>query len=93
MILAAFSTITAQQSNSTQAVANACNQLLNYVPTHPNANLRYHACDMIFAVHTDSSHLSKTGGRNHSAGHFYLTNQNDKNFNDRAMLTLSATLA
>jgi hypothetical protein len=93
MILAALSTITAQQSNGKQAVAEAFNQLLDYVPTHPNAGLQYHAHDMIFAVHMDSSYLSKTGGKNHAAGHFYLTNQNNKNFNDRAVLTLAVTLA
>jgi hypothetical protein len=92
MILAALSTITAQQSNGTQAVAKACNQLLNYVPTLPNAGLQYHTCDMIFAVHTDSFYLSKTGGKNHAVGHFYLTNQNKENFNEGAVLTLSAII-
>jgi hypothetical protein len=73
-ILAALSAIAVQQSNSTQAVAEACNQLLNYIATHPNAGLQYHACDMILAVHTDASYLSKAGGKSRAAGHFYLTN-------------------
>ncbi len=74
-LLAALSAIAAQQSNGTQAVANACNQLLDYVTTQPNAGLWYHACDMILAVHTDASYLSKIGGKSRAAGHFYLTNQ------------------
>jgi hypothetical protein len=53
--MAALSAIAAQQSNGTQAVADACNQLLNYITTHSNAGLLYHACDMIFAFHTDAS--------------------------------------
>jgi hypothetical protein len=69
-LLAALSTIAAQQSNGTQAVANACNQLLDYDATHTNAGLWYNACDMILAVHTDVSYLSKAGGKNFAAGHF-----------------------
>jgi hypothetical protein len=39
MLVAALSAIAAQQSNGTQAVVEACNQLLDYVATHPNAGL------------------------------------------------------
>ncbi len=45
---------------------------------------------MILAVHTDASYLSKIGGKSQAAGHFYLTNQNNKNFNNGAVLTLSS---
>jgi hypothetical protein len=47
---------------------------------------------MILAVHTDASYLSKAGGKIHAAGHFYLTNQNNKNINNGAVLTLSAII-
>ncbi len=47
---------------------------------------------MIFAVHPDASYLSKAGGKSRAAGHFYLTNQSNKNINNRAMLTLSAII-
>jgi hypothetical protein len=90
MLLAALSTIAVQQSNGTQAVANACNQLLDYVATHPDTGLWYNACDMILAVHTDASYLSKIGGKSRAVGHSYLTNQNNTNFNNRAVLTLSS---
>ncbi len=73
-------------------MADACHQLLNYVATHPNTGLQYHVCDMILAVHTDAYYLSKAGGKSRAAGHFYLTNQNNKNFNNRAVLTLSAII-
>jgi hypothetical protein len=89
-LLAALSTITTRQAKGTRAVANACHQLLDYVAMHPNAGLRYHACDMILAVHTDASYLSEMGGRSCASGHFYLTNQNDKDFNNGAVLTLSS---
>ena len=91
-LLAALSTITTRQANGTRAVANTCHQLLDYVATHPNAGLRYHACDMILAIHTDASYLLEMGGKIHSARHFYLTNQNDKDFNNGAILMLSAII-
>jgi hypothetical protein len=47
---------------------------------------------MILAVHMDASYLSIAGGKSREAGHFYLTNQNDKNFNNGAVLTLSAII-
>jgi hypothetical protein len=91
-LLAALSAIAAQQSSSTQAVADACNQLLNYVTTHPNAGLQYQVCNMILAVHTDASYLFEAGGKSRAVGHFYLTNQSNKNFNNKAVLTLSAII-
>ena len=91
-LLTALSAIAARQSNGTQAVAEACHQLLDYVATHPNAGIRYHACDMILAVHTDASYLSELGGKSRAAGHFYLTNKNDEDFNNGAILTLSSII-
>jgi hypothetical protein len=67
-LLTALSTITARQFNGTQAVTNACHQLLDYVATHPDAGIRYHTCDMILAVHTDASYLSELGGKSGQRG-------------------------
>ena len=57
-----------------------------------DAGIRYHACDMILAVHTDASYLSELGGKSRAAGHFYLTNRNDEDFNNGAILTLSSII-
>ena len=91
-LLTALSAIAARQSNGTQAIAEACHQLLDYVATHPNAGIRYHVCDMILAIHTNASYLSELGGKSRAAGHFYLTNQNDEDFNNGAILTLSSII-
>ena len=91
-LLTALSAIAARQSNGTQAVSDACHQLLDYVATHPDAGIRYHTCDMILAVLTDASYLSKIGGKSRAAGHFYLTNRNDEDFNNGAILTLSSII-
>ena len=47
---------------------------------------------MILAIHTDASYLSELGGKSRAAGHFYLTNRNDEDFNNGAILTLSSII-
>ena len=91
-LLTALSAIAARQSNGTQAVTEACHQLLDYVATHPDSGIRYHACDMILAVHINAFYLSELGDKNRAAGHFYLTNRNNEDFNNGAILTLSSII-
>ena len=91
-LLTALSSIAARQSNGTQAIATACDQLLDYAATHPNAGIRYKTCDMILAVHTDASYLSEPGGKSQASAHFYLTNTDDEDFNNGAILTLSSII-
>jgi hypothetical protein len=91
-LLVALSAIAALQSNGTRAVADACHQLLGYFATHPNAGIWYKACNMVLSVHTDASYLSKPGGKSRAAGHFYLSNCNDEDFNNGAILTLSTII-
>jgi hypothetical protein len=91
-LLTALSSIAARQANGTTAVTEACQQLFDYIATHPNAGIRYKACDMILAVHTDASYLSKQAGKSRASAHFYLTNHDDKEFNNGAILTLSSNI-
>jgi hypothetical protein len=88
----ALSSIAACQANGTTEVANSCQQLLDYVATHPNAGIHYKACNMILAVHTDASYLSEQNGKSRASAHFYLTNHNDHDFNNGAILTLSSII-
>jgi hypothetical protein len=43
---------------------------------------------MVLLVHTDPSYLSKPGGKSRAAGHFSLSNHNDKDFNNGTILIL-----
>jgi hypothetical protein len=61
---------------------------LDYVAIHTNAGIQYKVCNMVLLVHTDAFYLSKPGGKSRAAGHFYLSNRNDKDFNIDAILTL-----
>jgi hypothetical protein len=47
---------------------------------------------MILAVHTDASYLSEQAGKSCASTHFYLTNRDDKEFNNGAILTLSSII-
>jgi hypothetical protein len=91
-LLALLSTIAARQSHGTKALQEACHQLLDYVATHTNAGIRFHASDIILAVHTDASYLSEPGGKSRAAGHFYITKRNNEDFNNGAVLTLSSII-
>ncbi len=91
-LLTALSAIAAQQANGTRAVADACHQLLDYAATHPNAGIQYKACNVVLSVHTDASYLFEPGGKSRAAGHFYLSNCNDKDFNNGIILTLSTII-
>ena len=47
---------------------------------------------MILAVHSDASYLSEAKARSRAGGHFYLTKQNDEEFNNGAVLTISTIM-
>ncbi len=47
---------------------------------------------MVLLVHTDVSYLFKPSGKSRAAGHFYLSNCNDKDFNNGDILTLSTII-
>lgn len=67
-------------------------QLQDYVSTHPNTGILCKACNMILAIHTDASYLSEINGKSRASRHFYLTNNNDKTFNNRAILILTSII-
>jgi hypothetical protein len=48
----------------------AKNQLLDYLETHPDATIRYHAFNMILHIHSDASYLSVSNARGRPGGLF-----------------------
>ena len=62
---------------------------MGYCCTHPDAVMRFLASDLILALHSDGSHLSEPGSKSRAAEHFYLTNKDDRDLNNGAVLTLS----
>eukprot|EP00804_Cyclotella_cryptica_P026154 CCRYP_013043-RA/>CCRYP_013043-RA protein AED:0.45 eAED:0.45 QI:0/-1/0/1/-1/1/1/0/134 len=59
---------------------------------HPNASIHYCGSDMILALDTEGSYLSKPEGKSRAAAYFYLTKQNNPDFHSGAVLVLSAII-
>jgi hypothetical protein len=49
----------------------ATNQLLDYLETHPDTTIRYHASDMTLHIHSDASYLSVSNTRSRLGGLFF----------------------
>jgi hypothetical protein len=50
-------------------------QLLDYLATHPDATIRYHASDMILHIHSDAFYLSVSNPQILFGGLFFLGNK------------------
>jgi hypothetical protein len=57
-VLMPLNDIATEQTRATEKTQAATNQLLEYLATHPDATIRYHASDMILHIHSDDSYLS-----------------------------------
>jgi hypothetical protein len=63
--------IATEQTKMTEKTQAATNQLLDYLATHPDATIRYHASDMILHIHSDASYLSVSNARSRLGGLFF----------------------
>jgi hypothetical protein len=64
--------IATEQTKATKKTQAATNQMLDYLTTHPDATIRYHASDMILHIHSDTSYLSVSNARSRLGGLFFL---------------------
>jgi hypothetical protein len=71
-ILMVLSNIATQQSAPTKNTKKRVEQFLDYMWTHPDAVVGYHALDMVLNVHSDASYLSAPCARSHAGGYFFL---------------------
>jgi hypothetical protein len=74
-VLMPLNDIATEQTNATEKTQAATNQLLDYVATHPDATIRFHASDMILHIHSDDSYLSVSNARSRLGGLFFLGNK------------------
>jgi hypothetical protein len=74
-IIVALNEISNNQASPTEKTKQACNMLLDYLATHPNATIRYHASDMVLAICSDAAYLVLPKARSRAAGVFYLTDR------------------
>ncbi|KAI2492390.1 Reverse transcriptase (RNA-dependent DNA polymerase) [Fragilaria crotonensis] len=73
-IIVALNEISNSQAAPTEHTNKACDMLLDYLSTHPDATIRYHASDMVLAVCSDAAYLVLPNARSRAAGYFFLTN-------------------
>jgi hypothetical protein len=57
-ILPALNEISNNQATPTKVTGQACDLLLDYLTTYPNATIRYYASDMILHIVADRDHMS-----------------------------------
>jgi hypothetical protein len=74
-VLMPLNDIATEQTKATEKTQAATNQLLDYMATHPDATIRYHASDMILQIHSDASYLSVSNARSRLGGLFFLCNK------------------
>jgi hypothetical protein len=71
-VLMPLNYIAAEQTKATEKMKAAMNQLLDYLATHPDATIRYHASDMILHIHSDASYLSVSNAQSRLRGLFFF---------------------
>ena len=74
-MLPAINEISSQQANPTENTWRACEMLLDYACTYPNAKIRYYASDMCLHADTDAAYLVQPNARSRYAGFFYLSDR------------------
>jgi hypothetical protein len=70
-VLMPLNDIATEQTKATEKTQAATNQLLDYLATHPDATIRYHASDMILHIHIDASYFSVSNTRSRLGGLFF----------------------
>eukprot|EP00956_Cyclotella_meneghiniana_P018821 scaffold31709_cov41-Cyclotella_meneghiniana.AAC.11 len=67
-----LSELASEQSTATENTLKKCKQFLDYMATHPDATIRYHASDMILNVHSNASYLSAKDSKSRVSGYFFM---------------------
>jgi hypothetical protein len=67
--------------------------MLDYLATHPDATIRYHASDMVLHIHSNASYLSVSNAQSRLGGMFFLGNKSPKQETlNRSILNVSAVI-
>ena len=88
-LLCPISTITSQSSKPTMDMMRQTLQLLDYLAMQEDVVLSYHARNMVLAVHSNASYLSKPEARSRAKGHFFLSSDTTVPPNNGAALNIA----
>ena len=70
--MTALGSISELQANPTEHTIQKVKQLLDYVATHPDVILTYHASDLVLSGHSNASYLSETEPISRAGGNFFM---------------------
>jgi hypothetical protein len=79
-VLMPLNDIATEQTKVTEKTQAATNQMLDYLATHPDAIIRYHASDMVLHIHSDASYISVSDAGSRLGGTFFLGNKSPKQY-------------
>lgn len=68
----ALNEIASHQATATEEIMRRAEHFMDYMWTHPDAKIRYHASDMVLNVHSDASYLSAKNARSRASGYIFL---------------------
>ncbi len=88
-LLCPISAIALQSSKPSEDTMQQTLQLLDYLAMQEDAVLSYHASDMVLAVHSNASYLSKPKAQSQVGGHFFLSSNTTVPPNNGAILNIA----
>jgi hypothetical protein len=88
-LLCSISAIALQSSKPTKDTMRQTLQLLDCLAMQEDAVISYHASDMVLAVHSKESYLSKPKARSRAGGHFFLSSDTTVPPNNGAVLKIA----
>jgi hypothetical protein len=88
-LLCPISIIASQSFKPTEGTMQQTLQLLDYLATQKDAVLSYYTIDMVLAVHSNASNLSKPKACCRAGGHFFLSSNTTIPPNNRAILNIA----
>jgi hypothetical protein len=91
-IITGLSSLTAAQAKPTAHTVFLIKWLLDYVATNLDAILTYKKSNMVLAVHSDASYLSKPAAKSQVGGYFFCSSDVDDPPNNGAVLNISKIL-
>jgi hypothetical protein len=71
-VLMALSTISSKQAHGTENMIQKTKQLLDYLATHLDGTVQFHASDMILNIHSNASYLSEANAHIQACRHSFM---------------------
>jgi hypothetical protein len=88
-MLTPLSSLASEQASPAELTIEKCLQFLDYAATQDNAILTYKTSNMILAIHSNASYLSKPKARSQAGGQMFMAGDDKILINNSAVLNIS----